>query len=260
MTYFYQIIHKKRQISRMQLRFNLLVLCFGITCFSCRSIDHLADTKAKTIRVTNIAQDSSILALTSAYKANMDAKMNEVIAYVHEPMVKERPESTLTNWVADAIYNQAKKNFKQPIDFAYQNYGGIRIPTLAKGDLTVGKVFELMPFDNSLLVVKLNHEELLQFISYLAEIEGGPVSSNIKMIISNKKVESLLINGLPIENTKEYFVAMPDYIANGGDNQSYLSDNERLDKNILLRSVLIAEARDQKVVKSALDQRIIVKK
>lgn len=247
-------------VLRSQIRIQLLLVSLFLTCYSCRSVDHLADAKSKTIRVTNVPQDSLMISLAAPYKAKMKAKMDEIIAKVHDVMIKDRPESALTNWVADAIYHQAKKNFDVEIAFAYQNYGGIRIPSLGSGDLTVGKVFELMPFDNSLLIVKLNATELKNFIDYIAEIEGAPVSYNIKMVISNKKVESIAINGLPIDNTKEYFVAMPDYIANGGDNQTYLMDNERLDKNILLRSALIEEAREQKIVKSILDQRIIVLK
>jgi len=187
-------------------------------------------------------------------------KMNEIIAQVDEMMTKERPESKLTNWVADAIHNQAKKYFNEEIAFAYQNYGGIRIQNLGKGDLTVGKIFELMPFDNTLVLVKMKAEELVKFIDYIADIEGGPVSSNLKLVISNKKVVSLLLNQNAIDYSKAYLVAMPDYIANGGDNQSYLIDNERLDKNVLLRSALIDEARDQKILKADLDQRIVIKK
>jgi len=244
----------------MQIRHLVLLVITVQLFFACRSIDHLADTKAKTIRVANIPPDSILLSLTGPYKAKMDMKMNEIIAQVDEMMTKERPESKLTNWVADAIHNQAKKYFNEEIAFAYQNYGGIRIQNLGKGDLTVGKIFELMPFDNTLVLVKMKAEELVKFIDYIADIEGGPVSSNLKLVISNKKVVSLLLNQNAIDYSKAYLVAMPDYIANGGDNQSYLIDNERLDKNVLLRSALIDEARDQKILKADLDQRIVIKK
>ncbi len=244
----------------MQLRHFVFLIILVQLFFSCRSIDHLADTKAKTIRVVNIPPDSLMTSITTPYKVKMELKMNEIIAQVEEMMTKERPESKLTNWVADALYNQAKKYFNEEIAFAYQNFGGIRIPSLSPGALTIGKIFELMPFDNTLVLVKMKAEELVKFIDYIAEIEGGPTSSNIKLVILNKKVESLLLNQKPIDYTKEYLVAMPDYIANGGDNQSYLIDNERIDKHVLLRSVLIDEAIEQKILKSNLDQRIVVKK
>ncbi len=238
------------------LRF-LLLLTFAIS--SCKVTNHLADTRTKTLRINNIPPDTTLQILTGPYRITMDDKMNEVLTECPELLSKSKPESTLTNWVADAIYDQSIKYFTEDIAFAYQNYGGIRIPTIGKGPVTLGKIFELMPFDNILVLVKIKGDELLKFGQYLADIEGGPISSSLKLTISNKKLESMTVHGQPVDESKYYFIAMPDYIANGGDNQSYLIDNERVDKGIFLRDVLIAEAKSQSEMKSSLDQRIIIK-
>lgn len=234
----------------------LVFITFILGCIGCRSFNHLAYVNTSGTRITGIANDTSMLTLTESYRTHLNTKMNEVLAQIDEMLIKDKPESTLTNWVADAIYNQSKKYFTEDIAFAYQNYGGIRIPSIGKGDITLGKIYELMPFDNIAVLVKISGEELLKFGQYIADIDGAPISVNAKIIIENKKLVSMLINSTAVETNKTYYVAMPDYIANGGDNQTYLMDNERIDKNILIRDMLAAEAKSQQRIKAGLDKRI----
>ncbi len=90
--------------------------------------------------------------IIAPYKAKLDSKMNEVIGYV-DYMNKQKPESTLGNWVADIIADKAAEITGKKIDFAVQNYGGLRISEIPKGPITVGKIYELMPFENFVTII-----------------------------------------------------------------------------------------------------------
>ena len=163
----------------------LAVLAYSL--FSCKSYEHLAGTHVTNVRVTSDT-DTAIAALILPYKKAMDAQMNEVIAQCPASLFKEKPESGLTNWVTDALYRQSVKAFSEPIAFVFQNFGGIRVPNLGKGDITVSKIFELMPFDNAQVLVKLSGADVLKFFEYIAEMGGSPVSSNVMMKIKDNKL------------------------------------------------------------------------
>ncbi|MDZ4710072.1 MAG: 5'-nucleotidase [Saprospiraceae bacterium] len=237
----------------------LIPILLALVIGSCKTYDHLAKVSASSMRLTPAPPDSLVTQLIYPYKSALDAKMNEVLASCPENLTKARPESTLTNWVADALYNQAIKVYTEPIAFAYQNYGGIRINILGKGPVTLIKIYEIMPFDNTLVIVKLSGSEMQQFFDYMAAGGGSPVSASARYVIEAGKPVRITIHGKALDLTGSYYVAMTDYIANGGDNLVYLKDKPRLDKNVLVRDLLIKESKDKGMVKSALDQRVTLK-
>ncbi len=226
---------------------------------SCKGYYHIADTKISSGRIQQ-SPDSVVAKLVAPYKSTLDAQMNEVLAQCPQGLTKAKPESTLTNWVADALYNQGTKKFAEPIAFAFQNYGGIRINNLGQGPVTLGTLFEIMPFDNAFILVKLSGLELKKLLDYIAAGGGLPVSSSLTMVISEQKVISASIHGEAVKDQAHYYVGMTDYLANGGDNLNFLTPLPRIDQNILVRDLLIDEAKEKKLIVSQLDQRIIIKK
>ncbi|MEP7321367.1 MAG: 5'-nucleotidase [Saprospiraceae bacterium] len=240
-------------------KYKLLIPFLILGLLSCKSYYHFAQGKAVNTKIV-APPDSAVSNLIAPYKISLDAKMNTVLAQCPVTLTKERPESTLTNWVADALHHQASLNFKEPIAFVFQNFGGIRIPELAKGDVTLGKIYELMPFDNVFLLVKLTGADILKFANYIAEGGGSSVSSSLRFVIENKKAMQVTLNQQPVVSTGTYYVGLPDYIANGGDNLAYLKDKPRIDHNILVRDMLANEAKSKGVIESSLDHRISISK
>ncbi len=238
-------------------RILILILIISLSA-SCKTYFHLANTSTQSLNVTQDQTDQEVSRLVAPYKNNLDAQMNEVIAVALETMVKARPESTLTNWVADAIQSQSIKAFNRDIDFSYQNFGGIRIPELPKGNISLGKIFELMPFDNIVVLVTIEGNDLIRFMQYIADAGGSPVSSNVQMSIQAGKISRCLINGKPINTHQMYTIALPDYIANGGDNADFFKGKAQITKNVLIRDLLIRSAKESKIVKPVLDQRISI--
>ena len=216
--------------------------------FSCTKVLHLAETKPVSYRIdqeANIKEDKAIEDLIQPYKIQLDAKMNLVIGELEEDLVKARPESTLGNWVADIVQKKSLDYYQKPIDFSIANYGGLRIPTLLKGNVTKGKIFELMPFDNMLVVLHLKGTTLLTFFDHMAAMGGWPISGEVQYLIEGDKAIDILLNGETIDPKQDYKIGMSDYIANGGDRCSFFKDQERDDLGKLFRDAIMEFVEEQ---------------
>jgi len=127
-----------------------------------------------------------------------------------------------------------------------QNYGGIRIGEIPEGPITRGKIFELMPFDNMLVVLECPGNITAKLLHSFAASGGAPVSGNISMLIDGNKASHIKINGKSFDPNKTYRIAMPDYIARGGDKSDYLMDLPMLDTGVLIRDAIIESVKNSK--------------
>ncbi|MEM1215990.1 MAG: 5'-nucleotidase C-terminal domain-containing protein [Bacteroidota bacterium] len=223
---------------------NLLFLPFFLLLFTCQR--HYLPTEAspQSYRISQqmeTANSEEIAAIIAPYKQSLDEQMNQVIGQAAKRLYKDRPESPLGNWLADLLYRQATALSKQPVDAAYQNYGGIRIPEIAAGPITRSTVYELMPFDNMLVIVEMDGATVQRFFNHLAERGGDPVSEQVQFVLQAGKADQLRLSGQAVERGRTYRIAMPDYIANGGDNANFLTKLPREDTGHLIRDLILAE-------------------
>jgi len=166
--------------------------------------------------------DSAMMVFLRPYADSVNQSMNEVIAEVGVLMEKKQPEGGLGNSMTDAFLFMAREKFGTHVDAAVMNYGGIRLPALVPGPLTRGKIFELMPFDNLLLLQTLKGSVLQEFLDRTAAAGGWPVSG-ISYTIKGKKAVDVFVGNKPLNPEKEYVIANSDYIINGGDGINMLS-------------------------------------
>lgn len=181
--------------------------------------------------------DTAMVNKIAPYKQKLDAQMNEVIGTASAALLKSNPDGSLGNTVADACLHYANKVNDKPVDFCVLNSGGIRIPSIQQGNITVGKIYELMPFDNMIDVVEMNGEECIQLFTWIAKWNGAPVSG-ITLNISNGSASNVMINGKPFDATQSYRVATTDYISNGGDGATMFK-GAKTSTNYKLRDAII---------------------
>lgn len=251
------IIHSQLFLMRFIL---FLAATFAFT--ACQTHTFLADIDRQKIPMDSLAAtpDTAIENLIAPYKKQIDASMNIVIGEVAQSLTKARPESLLGNWTADALHIQCEIYYQQPIDFTFTNYGGLRIPALNKGAVTIGGIFELMPFDNMMVVVELKYNELMQLLTHFAKKGGEPVSHQLRMRINDGQPSEISLNGQPLDANRTYKVALTDYIANGGDGLSFLRTVPQVHLQKYFRDALIEYVKNQtaegKVIDAALDGRM----
>ena len=180
------------------------------------------------------------------------------------------PEGTLGNFIADLslfTLNNLNENLNLKADFCILNNGGLRTP-INKGPITRRKIFEVMPFENELVVLKLNSNQLHELLKFIIEKSyqsnsrkaGVPVSG-IRLRISDNKITRGFVNTKELDYNKSYSVLTTDYLANGGDHMNFFkSCKEKIPTGILLRDAIIHYIEDINKsnikVDAALDGRI----
>jgi len=182
--------------------------------------------------------DTALLNLVQPYAVEVNRTMNKVIGFTPTTLTKRLPESGLGNFMADCMQAMAAKKFGVPIDIAFMNQGGIRA-SLNKGNITVGNVYELMPFDNLLVVQAIKGAVLEAFLTHMAADGGWPISKGSSFKIKNKQAVDIVINGKPLDRNATYITANSDYIAQGGSNAAMLAVFPFQNKGYLIRDALI---------------------
>jgi 2',3'-cyclic-nucleotide 2'-phosphodiesterase (5'-nucleotidase family) len=139
--------------------------------------------------------------------------------------------------MVDAFLTMAAEKYHTKVDAAFLNYGGIRLSQLPAGDVTTGKIFELMPFDNLLILQQLKGDVIQQFLDLAATNGGWPVAG-ITMQIKDKKAVNVMIGGKPLDPAATYTTVNSDFMANGGDNAEMLRTIPQITNGYLMRDAL----------------------
>lgn len=216
------------------------VIIYLFLAVSCGGTYQLTRHDQRNIRIKADSlqlYDTAMANMIAPYKQKLDAQMNEVIGTAAEPLLKSLPDGALGNLMADACLNFANKLNEQDADFCVLNSGGIRIPAIQQGNITVGKIYELMPFDNAIEVVEMNGNQCKELFKWIVKWRGAPVAG-VTMLINDSMASEVKINGVPFDENKTYLVATTDYIANGGDGATMFT-GKRYPTNYKLRDAIL---------------------
>jgi 2',3'-cyclic-nucleotide 2'-phosphodiesterase (5'-nucleotidase family) len=185
------------------------------------------------------AVDKNIDKLIVPYNAKFSALIDEIVGYTSKPMHVRRPESALGNLLADYLLEYGLDHIDSNIDMAVFNKGGFRIP-LPPGAITFGHVMQLMPFDNTMVVISLNGLQMKQLAEIMVEGGGDPIAgpNEVRLEKSSEKV-SLRLNQMEIKVDEDYRVLTSSYLAQGGDNYYIFPEGDFLvDSGIMIRDAL----------------------
>jgi len=144
------------------------------------------------------------------YKEKVDAMMYEVIGTSAMKMEKGAPESLLSDLVAGVLQQAAVQVLGKPADMGLVNMGGLR-NILPEGDITVGDVFEILPFENSLCVLTMKGTDLRRLFEAIASLHGEGVSGIRLEITKNGKLLNAFVGEKPLKDDQLYTVATIDY-------------------------------------------------
>ena len=198
------------------------------------------------------------------YKEKIDQKMYEVIGTSAMTMDKGAPESLLSNLVAEALRLSVEEFIGRPADMGLVNMGGLR-NILPKGEITVGVVYEILPFENSLCILTLKGTDMKRLFQAIATRHGEGVSGVRMTISKDGKLLDATINGQQMDDNKLYTVATIDYLADGNSDMTPLLQAVKREcpDEAILRDLFLKYVRKQtaegKVISSAIDGRMTVK-
>lgn len=212
-----------------------------------------------TVVSDSIPDDPVMEALVEPYRERMGEEIRQVIGEAANLLAKSVPEGTLGNFAADAMLWAARRDSDDPVDMALTNNGGLRVP-IAPGPITVGQMYELMPFENKLSILTLTGRQVQQLADALAERRGEPVSGftfRISTTEEGRVAREVQVGGKPLEPTAEYRLVTNDYMANGGEGyEPLLHPVSREDLPVLLRDAFIDYVREKGVIREEIEGRI----
>ncbi len=210
--------------------------------------EKLADgTKVYHFVGNEIAPDKTLQAKLQPYVDKVKAVLAQKIGTATAPFLNKntrKQETAIGDMVADSMLWYANSQDLKP-DFAFQNGGGIRTD-IPEGAITKGKIYEVLPFDNSVMIVTLKGSDVIALFNRTAEIVGHgampQVSKGVSFTIDTaaKKAVDLKINGAPVDPNKNYRIATNSYLAAGGDGYSVFKKKlDNFDSSLMQRDAFI---------------------
>lgn len=201
----------------------------------------ITEKKSSSIAIdesTDKIADKTYLQFLAPIKKDLDSQLNQVIGYAPEALNVKRPESSLPNLCADIFRETASNYTGEDIEIGIVNYGGLRTD-IPEGDITKQKIFELMPFENELVIVWISGDKLYDLCRFFASVNGEGISG-IKMGISQGKAIDIEINGKALDSNKLYSIATNDYLAGGNDGMVQLKmSDKKIETGQKIRDILI---------------------
>lgn len=228
-----------------------LLITLVLVIYSCSTQYNLTQYETKNIPVNQYVNkmDSQLVLHYMPYKQQLEQDMQRVISVTDNEMAKDKPESLLTNFLADLLIEEGKIEFQKKVQdevlsVSYFNYGGIRT-FLPKGEITVGKIFELMPFENEMVFLRLSGVQIQEFLNHIAE-KGGDSVGGCRFVIANKKAKYIRIKGEPLKNNGFYWLVTNDYVANGGDGLEVFTNRDEIkNTGLKIRDIIISHLEKQ---------------
>lgn len=185
---------------------------------------------------------ATVAATIQPYSAQLTILMDSTVGEIAVALTKGQPESSMGNWTADLIAEAAADVFPgRDIAFAVQNYGGIRIAEVPAGPLRLGTIYELMPFDNELVLVEVDGRTLTDFVTHMLRDGGWPVSAALAAELRGDETE-IHLDGAAVDPVATYYLAVPDYVANGGSDAAMLVGKQQIPSGRMIRDLLIEYA------------------
>jgi len=180
--------------------------------------------------LTSVPEDPAIKAIVDGYNNQLTAKLSVVVGKALVALDGERAdvrtkETNLGNYVADWM------RISTGADIAFMGGGSIRVSVPA-GDVTVGNIYAVLPFDNFLEVLEIKGSTLKAALensvsAYPAQLGGFLQVSGFSFSFDPSKpagsrVVSITRDGKPVDMNATYKLAVQDYNAIGGDGYTML--------------------------------------
>lgn len=228
----------------MQNKFLLLgIALLSLTACKTTSLQVANVQTQKNISINKeLKDDEGFAKFIEPYTLKLNKEMNQKISYTQVDLTKEGDNSNLGNLLADYTFDGAdvwtKANLNKNVDAALINIGGIRT-TIGKGDILLKNIFEVMPFENEVIIVKMKGSDVQGLFDYYAKTQVNNPVSHLYIETNNGQLTKTLINGKVVDPNQDYYIATSDYLALGGDNMKFFSKGESIPTGIKLRDLFI---------------------
>ena len=175
---------------------------------------------SETVVDSSLSDDPDVRDMLAPYREKV-AALSMVIGKLEGNLKKDAVGAgSVGNFVTAAMLRVANQKSGKNVVLALTNAGGLRKNEIAAGELRVSDIFELMPFENSLLVFDLTGAQILKILQAGtrdpqagARIQYRWNAQNRTEVISAKLVD-LQNHERAIDPSATYSVVTIDYLYN----------------------------------------------
>src|SRR5690554_5219244 len=247
--------------------FGILTSGFLLLFIACRT-PQFTNTEIKTQYIEineTVKENNQIDVFLKPYREHINADLSRILTYNPQNLEKNSTkwQNPLTNFFADVVIEIGNPIFEKrtgkQIDFCLLNYGGIRA-NIAKGSITARTAYEIMPFENSAIVLALNGDVLYEMADFILKNQTAHPLSGIEIIADQKNlaVKDIKIRGISIKKDQTYYVITNDYLAKGGDRMDFfLKATETYPLDYKLRNMFIAHFSKTDTLKPSVQPRLL---
>ena len=229
---------------------------------ACNPVMKLSQAEPQKNQLINgeITQKKELVSVIMPYKKELENKMNQKISHTEVELNRKGDNSLLGQLLADFVLEGANdwgaKNSIPNVDAAILNVGGIR-NDISKGDILLRNIFEVMPFENQLVIVKMKGEDIQGVFDYYEKQKRNNPVAGFTIVVENGKLKQGLINGEKPKAGQYYYIATSDYLAYGGDYMKFFLKGEQLiPTEMTLRDLFIEKFKQNPEIKIKQEQRL----
>lgn len=207
----------------------------------------LATIEGRQVRIdSSIVADDSVVSMVTPYRNRLNEVLDSTLTYAAFKISKDDGDynTPAGNLMADIVLLETNPIYKlrtgNEIDFVLLNHGGIR-SIISKGKVSARTAFEVMPFENSIVVVELSGKSVEELINFLLlSKRAHPISGMQIVLYQNGSLKSVNIKGNPLDANRTYHIATSNYLVTGGDNMGFFKTAIRVtDTGYLIRNAMI---------------------
>jgi len=246
-------------ICRLLLVFVLLLASVALTLPG--QAPKQADVRIKPSQTTidrSVGEDKEVKEIVNKYADRIRSEMRVVIGRASQNLEKGLGGGSLGAFVADVIKRRAEELSGRKIHLALQNAGGLR-RSIPRGEITVGMIYELMPFENQIVVCDITGQQVLKLIERLVERASERSSdalSGAMIIACEGKVRRATVEGKPIDPQAIYTLATSDYLQQGGAGYTILTEARNVSASgLTIRQALLDYIRAERAAGRQIEAR-----
>jgi 5'-nucleotidase len=217
--------------------------------FENRSLENIS---ARLIEAKGVPPDPEALRAVEPFRAKVERQSNAVLGEATAAFTRVVEEGgSLLNLITDAY------RARTGTQIALANTGGVRT-SLPAGPITYGKIFEILPFENTIVTMKLTGAQLKRSLGVrLTAVSGVRAVFDQRKPKGEQLVSVTLEDGSPMLDNATYTVAINDFMQAGGDDYTEFANGiEVNDTGIRLRDVVSDYIKAKKTITPIIDRRI----
>ncbi|MCT4585767.1 MAG: 5'-nucleotidase C-terminal domain-containing protein [Peptostreptococcaceae bacterium] len=185
--------------------------------------------------------------------------LSEIVGSTKEELSHERHSDKGTTLLGNLVSEIIRE--KADVQIGLMNEGGLRT-SIAKGDITIGNLYEVLPFDNTLVSMDITGEQLKKVIENginnpqigWVEVAGLKVNYDLSKEFGNRVIDMYLLDGSKIEMDKTYSVCTNDFMASGGDKYDFKDATNFNDTKMTIRDVVKDYIKEMKIIDYKFEQ------